>query len=1103
MPNNLTTNFGKVVVDTSLIPYIRSRDVEFTARNLKPYKLSKIFFDDIAVNAFCQVGNKVILDAKKLITVSRNNSTTIAASDIAYQGTSNTVNTFNAIVDAWYVSNSTVVLRSLSGNFDEEAQLFIEAATSHDGLTIGNTFANCNVNTVITFNTSDTFLPGEGVRCPQGGNVYAKVLATSGENVLYLNQNFVTLNVTANGSDVLTNLTQDYKPGDIVYQTPDGSQSYYSATFRGKVEYYNVQSPGTLAIKPIAGDVLCNATSTSANANVRFWNASNTASKAICAQSFNTNKFESGNLVSASNTSNTIKIISYTHRSGVLANTLNPNTSSIILSVDDASNHPSLNANLVYFTSGTGVGEVKRIVNISGREATLNSALTVGYDSATHYTIGNFIVDEYGTQTGIFHIPSFPGYKFKTGNRLLTITDTNTYNDPDYGMRAVATYAASGLLKTTQNIQTTPTLPPFPEVDADNLVAPINPAERSYSSTGSKSPITGSTASSTPRIPLGDGLSQTFFTPKPTSNKQDYGIFATSVDLFFRSKPSVALGSMQLPVTVKIAEVSNGYPTKKYLAAKTIQAKDVKTSSIPSTTDASTATKFTFDDPVYLEPNREYALIVGSDSPDYELFIAELGQEVLGSAQPRRISEQPYAGSLFRSQNSSTWTAYQNQDLMFVINKAVFESSGTATFNLEEAPPSVTGVDKFILASADLRFPVGSVDYRVRGIYSIDSTNDTGVLATPYSTIEYGVLQDKSSAVSSNRRKLARGNANSFVTTVEMSSSDPDVSPVVNLERLALTTFLYNINNAGISNNYVSISNKGSGYSNTGPANTSAAYMAGNSYNLVIGSSNTTLNNFAQLYRETYYPYPTYNVGFYNLTITSGFIFVGTNNGDYSYQPETGGYLFVGAGNGDYTASENNIGSGATGFAIANTDGLNTVNHIVMMTPGSGYLETPSATIASGANTVSNTLAFVTVSGETSKSGGNIRAKYITREIVLEDGFESGDIRVYMDAIRPSPVDIQVYYKVLSGDDVDRISDKTWRRMEKMKDIYSRNARTLIGLEFRPSISESKISYTENGISYPIGGKFKRFQIKVCLLSPDPSLVPKIRNLRIIATPEG
>jgi hypothetical protein len=52
-------------------------------------------------------------------------------------------------------------------------------------------------------------------------------------------------------------------------------------------------------------------------------------------------------------------------------------------------------------------------------------------------------------------------------------------------------------------------------------------------------------------------------------------------------------------------------------------------------------------------------------------------------------------------------------------------------------------------------------------------------------------------------------------------------------------------------------------------------------------------------------------------------------------------------------------------------------------------------------------------------------------------------------------------------------------------------------------LEENRINYTENGISYPIGGAFKNFQIKVCLTSSDASIVPKISNLRIIAVPEG
>lgn len=1068
MPNNITTNYGKVVVDTSLIPYIRENDVEFVARNLKPYKLSKIFFDDIAVNQFCQIGNQVRLDSKKVVVVSKNNTTTIAASDIVFQGTANTINTFNGIVDAWYTGNSTIVIRSLSGNFDDEAQLYIEAATAHDSLTIGTIFANCNVTSVSNFNTSDTFLPGQGVICPESGNVFAKVLATSGENVLYLNQNFITLNVNANGVSVLSSMGTDYKVGDIVYQTADGSKNYYGATFTGVVEFFNTQAPGTLVVKPLLGSVRVNAISSSVNANVRIWNASNTQSTALVANSFNLNGFEATKNISsytinsttgAVTRANTIKITSYSHRSGVLANIANPNNESVILSVNDASNHPIMNGNLIYFATGTGVGTLKRIVAISGNIATLNSTLVLDYTSNTHYSVGNFLVDEYGTQAGIFHIPAYPGFKFKTGNRVLTITDTNTYNDTEYTMRAAATYAASGIIKTTQRIQTTPTLAPLPEVESDNLVAPVSPTERLYNSVGNKGPVTGSTGSTVPRIPLGDGLSQTFFTPKPSSNKQDYGIFVSSIDLFFKNKPNVARGNMQLPVTVKIAEVQNGYPTKNYLTAKTIQAKDVNVSELPSTSNTSTLTKFTFDDPVYLEPNREYAIIVGSDSPEYELYIAEIGDTVLGANPERRISEQPYAGSLFRSQNSSTWTAYQNQDLMFRVNKAVFQSSGTATFNIEETPEYTLSVDRFMLTAEDIKFPVGIVDYRVKGVYAATGLQDTGVFTVPYRNIEYGVLQDKSSkAGSTNRRLIKTGNANSYVVTVEMSSTDPDISPVVNAERMSLAAVNYNINNAGLANSYISIVNKGAGYNATLSAATHTAA------NAMKGSSNTTMNNYAQLYREVFFA-NNFNIGFYGATIT----------GD---------------------------GSGATAFAVANTDGSNTVNYFVTMTPGDGYIDKNYITVASGNSTV-NTTASALVASEVDKSGGNIRSKYLTREIILEDGFEAGDLRVYMDAIRPSPTDIQVYYKVVSEDDIERISDKTWRRMSKLKDIYSRNPRTLIGLEFRPSLEENRIVYTENGVVYPIGGKFKRFMIKVCMLSPDPSLIPRVRNLRIIATPEG
>jgi hypothetical protein len=1065
----ITTQTGKVVVDTNLVPYIRGREVEFVAHNLKPYKIARIFFDDVAVNGFCQAGSRVLLDSKKVVEVDRNNAATVYQSDIVYQGTSATVNTFNGIVESFDTTNKKVTIRRLEGDFDDNAQLYFQNVRT----TL--TYSNANVVSVADSNTADLFFPGEGVIAPQRGNGFATVISTSGSNIIYLKQNYMNINVDPVGISLSVAASQ-CKPGDMVYQTEDGAQRYDKATFRGIVRYFHGLGQGMMAIEPIQGTFVANATNSTANAKTYIWNATTPSAAAIAANNYNSATFASNSLIaSIQNSSVSINVSSFVHRSGVVAN-VNSGSASLLILNSNSGNAPAL-GNLIYFCSGTGVGEIKKITAINGANATLNSALTFVPDCTTRYSVGNHEVDEYGSLSGLFHIPSFPSFKFKTGNRIFTITDTARYNDPDYGMRAAASYAASGILQTTQRIQTTPVLSPLPETDGNSLVVPSSPADRPAVGTPVKSPVTGSTASTIPRIPLGDGMAQTFFVPKPNSNKQDYGIYCTSVDLFFKSKPSVATyfknsklisrGSLQLPVTVKIAEVQNGYPTKNYLASKTVNAKDVNVSDIPNVNDPTTSTKFTFDDPVFLEPNREYAIIVGSDSPDYELFIAELGADVLGSGTTTtvRISEQPYAGSFFRSQNSSTWTPYQNQDLMFVLNKAVFDTSGTVTFNLDMPPVANIDIDRVMLTSTDLKFPVGIVDYKLKGVYSSTLAQETsGVDLEPNKPVEFGTLLDKSAKTSINRRKLLQGNANSMILTVDMSSTDADVSPIVNIERLAITAATFSINNAGLSNTKIAITNYGAKYisSNTTSANPNTSIS-------VYGSTSDTVNTAAIAFRNTYFPYPTYNVGLYAISIAGG------------------------------------NGSSAAGFALANTDSMNTVNAIVLTNMGSGYTTTPTVTIQDPTflGTTGGTTATTVVSGEDGKSGGNILAKYLTREIILEDGFESGDLRVFMDAIRSTGTDILVYYKVRSGDDPESIGDKSWRLMSKVKDVFSRNPNTFVGLEFRPSLDENRINYTENGVSYPIGGSFKHFQIKVCMITSDQSLIPRVKNLRITAVPEG
>ena len=152
---------------------------------------------------------------------------------------------------------------------------------------------------------------------------------------------------------------------------------------------------------------------------------------------------------------------------------------------------------------------------------------------------------------------------------------------------------------------------------------------------------------------------------------QEDGLFVTSVDLFFAKKSSV------IPATVQIRTMVNGYPTTTIVpfAEISVDSADITTSS-----DASEATRFTFPSPVYLTNATEYAICMMASNTDFEIYTAKMGDTTLDGT--RLISQQPYLGSMFKSQNSSTWTAEQNEDVKFTINRAKFTTNTIGNVHL-------------------------------------------------------------------------------------------------------------------------------------------------------------------------------------------------------------------------------------------------------------------------------------------------------------------------------------------------------------------------------------------------------------------------------------
>jgi hypothetical protein len=75
-----------------------------------------------------------------------------------------------------------------------------------------------------------------------------------------------------------------------------------------------------------------------------------------------------------------------------------------------------------------------------------------------------------------------------------------------------------------------------------------------------------------------------------------------------------------------------------------------------------------------------------TNSDDYEIFVAEIGGTRLDGSD-RRVDKQVFTGSFFKSQNGSTYTAYQDIDLMFKLNVCDF-TVGTTQITLDNVIPT-------------------------------------------------------------------------------------------------------------------------------------------------------------------------------------------------------------------------------------------------------------------------------------------------------------------------------------------------------------------------------------------------------------------------------
>lgn len=596
---------------------------------------------------------------------------------------------------------------------------------------------------------------------------------------------------------------------------------------------------------------------------------------------------------------------------------------------------------------------------------------------------------------------------------------------------------------------------------------------------------------------LNDPIAQTFLINEAPD---DVGVFISRIDLFFQTKDPT------YGIEVQLREVNNGFPTSSIVPFSRV----LKTSAeVNISSRGTTATVFEFENPIFLKSGREYAVVVipVGNSNKYNIWCSELGgiDRITGA----QVSKNLDSGVLLVSSTNRIWSPYQKEDLKFKLYRAEF----TSVESNAEIYSSLSG---------NAVYTNGELEYF--------TYNKSGLLGDfiPGERI----YQSNGAALSSN------GNTVSTSTTVYVGPGGPN----------AQTTFATG-NKIFLANTLTSqIKTVNAVINSTAfTLTTNADITAADS--LLIGK----LRGDGNLYSTVLTLLPTQQTlqttnSTANVTVyyTNNALIFGDTSGvyanvvsidDFEYSiivPQMADLTVTGTKFEWYFQGYSNNGILDEEFAI--TEGVETENTDYMrkilscsneMVAGGNKSLTLTAVARSTSskitpiiddiknnviliknliNTQANTI------DETS-TNGNALSKYISKQVVLADGMDAEDFKVYIAAYQPQGTNLQVYGKFLHREDPDSFIEKSWTLLERETppSVYSATSNKNDIREFAYKVPSTNAIATSayidpiDGITYynkdgVLFTGYKTFAVKIVFQSDvGPHIVPRVSDMRAIA----
>ncbi len=561
------------------------------------------------------------------------------------------------------------------------------------------------------------------------------------------------------------------------------------------------------------------------------------------------------------------------------------------------------------------------------------------------------------------------------------------------------------------------------------------------------------------------------------------GIFVTSIELFFKKKNSSA------GVNVQLRTMENGYPTTTVLpfGEAFVEAADINTSD-----DASSGTLFVFPSPVYLNAYTRYAFMAESTSKEYEMYTARMGQKTLDSN--RLISKQPTLGGMFKSQNASTWTAEQNEDVKFTLNRALFDvtASGNVQLVNDVIPTKVLTQNPITTISGILNEALDDSETTIT-LENISDFPSAGTILIGSEQITY------------------TGKSGNDLTGCTRGAGGTTAATASDGAAVGCNTLVVNHRNHGMhsTSHNVTISGVPSGtYNGIASANINGTYDT---------IDNIKLDSYTIVAQNSDFATASGDVGGTTVQATRNILYD-------VIQPIVGNILIPGTfinatlrktGGRTLEASETEF----TLQSASKAKGLEINQDLYLESPGmvcsqinetnemsgsksmalklnmnspfdniSPVIDTKRLSATLIANRINNPIDGTTpdFKEETTNQGGSAAAKYITRPVVLENESTSLDVR--LSAQVPSTAAVKMYYRLSNADDARNMDDLAW---------IAFNADGSPDSAVDPT--DDGVSFKELQFSFANAPTFTAFALKIVLTGTSSCYPPKVKDMRGIA----